>query len=560
MTSTNPKPAAGSARRKEARALLVRCGAFLPGAIVAAAILGGPAFAQQPSGYSGPLDMVAAYGADPTGARDSSPAFDAAIARGGYTVIPCGAYKLVHNLNQIIGSNIKLIGAGRGCVTINSASLSGDVIAIGDGTANPAAVELRGFTLIATATHTSGWAIRVRNGHQIDIHDVHIDYDGSHSFAGGISLEGGAQQYGYHLNKFEIGHTTGAGLSIGSGTTAPSDLFISEGIIAGAATGWQFLASGGVYAHDVDVIGSLGHGIVFNPTNGAHNAYVFLDHILSDTSQGDNWLFESTGTGQTINVSCTTCWGSTQSDGAHPGAGFDFNDPNSDALSFVGSIAKNNRYQGVVINAGTNISWTGGFQVCSNSQDGPGNYDGIYVAAGVSKVTIANGLSGSCNDGLPANQRYGINVAAGTGDYIKIGSGNQLQGNATGEILFAATGIHNVQPQFGTLVQVARTANYQLTVGDTGKWFNNRGAGGEVDFTLPAEAVNLSYCFANTNGSTMRIFGHDAQRIWLGGSPTTATTGNLSSTAAVATLCLNGSGLGSWYVTSTADNAQWTVN
>ena len=84
-----------------------------------------------PAGYIYEFNVVATYGADPTGATDSSGAFSSAIGGinastfGGRLVIPHGQY-LISNAITTITNNCDIWGAGKGVTQVNfAASVAG---------------------------------------------------------------------------------------------------------------------------------------------------------------------------------------------------------------------------------------------------------------------------------------------------------------------------------------------------------------------------------------------------------------------------------------------------
>jgi hypothetical protein len=58
-------------------------------------------------------------------------------------------------------------------------------------------------------------------------------------------------------------------------------------------------------------------------------------------------------------------------------------------------------------------------------------------------------------------------------------------------------------PHYGN--HFAKTANYTLVKGDSGKIFSNKGAGGAVTFTLPAAVVGRQYTFAKVAAQNLTI-------------------------------------------------------
>jgi hypothetical protein len=387
-------------------------------------------------GGLGTIVDIRQYGADATGTNSSTTAFNTAFGTAyAYTFVPCGTYLLSTNPNAITANGVKLIGAGRDCVTIKSPTTSGNVFAIGDGTALPNAVALSGFELMATATHTSGAAILVTHALDADIHDVEITYDGTHTFYNDYEVEGSTV---VHLHDFYFGRASNACILLGN-VTLTQDTFISQGMLDTCEYGWEPVNTSGIYMHDVDAINSSSSGMFVNPGNGDKVFATFLRAVLSDTSNAHNWLFQSSGTGFTANFNCTDCWGSS----SVTGTGVFLNDANSGAITFDGLIATNNYHQGVVISAaGGPVIIGAKSQICGNSQAGSASYDGIYVGSNINDVMLNGSIFGACNQ-IANNQRYGVNVGSGTGDYITIAN-DILTGNVTGPISFNATGAHNI--------------------------------------------------------------------------------------------------------------------
>lgn len=106
---------------------------------------------------------------------------------------------------------------------------------------------------------------------------------------------------------------------------------------------------------------------------------------------------------------------------------------------------------------------------------------------------------------------------------------------------------------------LAETSNYAVLASDNGRTFSNVGATGEVDFTLPAAANGLAYCFGVDAAQTFKIINHTGDKIYVGGTATAA-SGNVVASAIGATLCIRANTTGQWLTTSTADPAQWTKN
>lgn len=103
----------------------------------------------------------------------------------------------------------------------------------------------------------------------------------------------------------------------------------------------------------------------------------------------------------------------------------------------------------------------------------------------------------------------------------------------------------------------AKTSNYTVTAANSGTHFDNTGAAGEVDFTLPAAASGLNYCFSVYAAQTLKVIANTGDKIAVGAS-NSATTGNITNNAVYGSVCLEAHGTGQW-IASTATGA-WTVN
>lgn len=180
-----------------------------------------------------------------------------------------------------------------------------------------------------------------------------------------------------------------------------------------------------------------------------------------------------------------------------------------------------------------------------------------------------------------------LRTAQGTAKMVASGAvaaGVNVYGDAAGEVtatpntnlvglaLSAATGagsVLEVERLDGALrgqaVVEAHTAAYAATTADTGKTFTNKGAAGEVDFTLPVAAAGLKFRFSVLAAQIVHVLpGNGTDQI---GTPSTATvpaTGvpntaghGVSATAIGATLELECDEPGLWSVISSA--GAWTL-
>lgn len=78
----------------------------------------------------------------------------------------------------------------------------------------------------------------------------------------------------------------------------------------------------------------------------------------------------------------------------------------------------------------------------------------------------------------------------------------------------------------GNITQ-SKTANYTVVGTDNGATFDNTGATGEVDFTLPAEANNMNFTFCVVAAFTVKVIAPTGVKIAIGAS-NSAAAGNVS--------------------------------
>lgn len=101
------------------------------------------------------------------------------------------------------------------------------------------------------------------------------------------------------------------------------------------------------------------------------------------------------------------------------------------------------------------------------------------------------------------------------------------------------------------LITATKTTNYLVTTADNFKHFNNIGATGEVDFTLPAAAANLTYTFVVYAAQVLKVIA-DGSDLVKGGD--TFSAGNISSNQPYSSLTLEAHGAGIWITSSTVGN------
>lgn len=109
----------------------------------------------------------------------------------------------------------------------------------------------------------------------------------------------------------------------------------------------------------------------------------------------------------------------------------------------------------------------------------------------------------------------------------------------------------------GISTRASKTSNYPITAADTGTQFDNAGAGGEVDFTLPTASKGLHYGFIVAAAQTLKVIAGTGATIAIGAS-ISASAGNISANAKYAAVQLEAISATEWVATSGAAGT-WTV-
>jgi hypothetical protein len=129
--------------------------------------------------------------------------------------------------------------------------------------------------------------------------------------------------------------------------------------------------------------------------------------------------------------------------------------------------------------------------------------------------------------------------------------GNGTQGDTSGSLALQTI------PQEKEL-QVTKTSNYTIQASDSNTFFDNFGAGGEVDFTLPAYAAGLRYCFGVIAAQTVKVIAPTLNKIAIGAS-NSGFAGNISANAPYSVVCLHATTTGDQWAAKSATGT-WTVN
>jgi len=231
-----------------------------------------------------------------------------------------------------------------------------------------------------------------------------------------------------------------------------------------------------------------------------------------------------------------------------------------------------------------------------------GNSNAASTAAGASgNVTVGSGAGGTAS-GTTSNGGNSGSVtistgAAGTGTSANGAVGNIIfaPGGTTGAtltptLLALGSGTTNAFPGLkrnGTAVNfrladnsadapitastgtfsgaltgyeatTTKTSNYNVAVADVAQHFDNTGASGEVDFTLPAYAAGLRYCFTVTAAQTLKVIAPASNKIAIG-TTNSAAAGNITASATYSTACIYATAVSNQWVAESTTGS-WTVN
>jgi len=369
------------------------------------------------------------FGADPSGAADSTTAVNNALAATSNVQLPPGNFKISSLSLQTNGINFR--GSGPGATVLSPSTTTGDFITVGTAGTNINDVQIRNFSIVAATARSSGALIHIFNGHYIYVEKFVL----AGTYFDGIVLEGGAQQFEYHITDFDIQNPTDIGIIFGANGLLLQDVYVRDGNISGAHTaGLDFVEMSGGVVENVDII-LAGTGVNFFPGTGGTVSFMKFINVQADTSTGAGWNFISNG-GSILNTQMIACWGSSSGT-----AGVNLNTVNLNGLNIIGGDYINNQGSGILLTALGSGVLIEGATVAYNSQSASAGGPAIGVAAGVSNFSIIGNQLGAygTNIGGTNKQSYGVSVIPG-GSTQYIISLNRADGNVTGTILDGGTG------------------------------------------------------------------------------------------------------------------------
>lgn len=359
-------------------------------------------------------------------------AINSVNAIGGGTVrVVAGNYCLNKGLTYH-GNNVTVEGEGPRATRFTTNFASGDIIRVGNGTANPDNVTLTGFAISSTIPRVSGSAIVLQNTFNCKVKNFRLDAN----MSDGVFVEGGPNQFQNYISDFVI-DSGFSGILLGN-TGLVQGIYITGGLIANC-TGPGILARNvsGWYIDHLDIIRCFDSITTF-PSAGQQTNAAFLSSITADTSTEYGFKFLTNG-GFCGDLNLVNCWAATcGEDGVFINEG----PGNVSGILFSGCRFINNGKHGSNVVTGDHITFVNCHSF-SNSTDALNGSDGFCFGAGMGNFSVIGGSS--CNNaGLfpGGNQRSGVSIAPGCDNFSIIGV--DVQNNATAGILDNSTGPNKV--------------------------------------------------------------------------------------------------------------------
>lgn len=359
---------------------------------------------------------IADYGADPTGATDSTSAIQSALnanTSSGTVYFPAGTYSV--NATLTISHPGIYIGAGPQATAISTASASNDVVVV-----NASGVTIENMEFTSSVTRTANWYVVLNPGFGYFFLDNFIMV----GHVGGILVQNcltGSINNAYMVaaanansNHIDLtGTTTDFWVNrITADTTGASQ--IGAGI---AITG----NNGGCFISNCDIL-HAGNGLILNNNVASSNLLAtFVMNCYFDTCNTGCALQTTASGALLVNARFTNCWFSSNN---VDGVVITTTAGSVKGIQFCNCEMSGNTSRGLLINT------TSASDIRLDACGIGGNLsDGFF--SNISNYSITNSRIGSY--GLfSGNGGWGINgVASQSGVVI---TGNDLRGNTSGEI------------------------------------------------------------------------------------------------------------------------------
>ena len=364
---------------------------------------------------------VTTYGADPTGATDSTAAVAAAVtaigASGGILFFPTGIYKL-GTINIANGMSIR--GAGTLGTTIRAKDATGNVFNV-----TAERVEISDMAFDAAVTRTAGAYVHFNTGaNRSSIRNFYMS-----GYYTGVQITAAATVRARDAT-FVNGATTAgsAGILVDGGNDHYIDSITMDAPNGSQPkAGIQITQSGATQISNVDIVHHT-ECLLINPGNGQDVSATYVTNSFFDTAVR-GIMIDPQGTGIVREFRAMGCWTSTMSQ-----QGVLVNNAGTGArtgISFVDHHSFANAVNGLHVEKGNDVRVLGGIFAHNTG-------DGIVFAANVNEFSVIGARCGPAA-GFNANSGWGINVIAGTSNNYQI-INNDVRGNTTGSISDAGTG------------------------------------------------------------------------------------------------------------------------
>lgn len=354
--------------------------------------------------------FVTDFGADKTGATDSSQAFQDAVnflgSNGGRIIVPRGAYKISNPVIFDSGS-ILIEGDGRDATFINM-----DLNSYAFYVKTAALCGFKDVGFFGSNTQTAGGAILIKSpmGCYID----HCFFD---RLFNGVYIDAPNTVYNWITDcMFMDCDNIAITLQLVGGLTWISNVECYR-CLSGIkiVNAWDL-----VYITDVEIFGSVGVGLDVNPTSSGM-CDIFMVNSLVDTSGDVGIIFDGSNCLALTRIFLSNCWASGS-------AKFGIYIKGVRGAIFNSCYMLANKWDGVFIDTNCSFIDFNNCYICGNSYDDTNHYSGITIADNAQFIHVLGGGIGSSFftmitapqhstdpsgfNAMPNYQKYGVNIAS----------------------------------------------------------------------------------------------------------------------------------------------------
>lgn len=388
------------------------------------------------------------------GSTDIGPAITSAVASlgqgGGTVIVPrrddcytlAAPLTLKKNNTNIKGDAIR----GASCIKSN---FQGTVLSIGDPASFSENIRVEDITLRSAIARTSGAMVRIINTYNPWV--VRITCDLQPYIC--VDYYVGAGGFMAHIDDLFVPAAGYVGVRVGYGETGPAP---AGTIYIARPTIFHQSRAGVELNHTVGtfILGGVaaesGNGLLLAPQDGQVVTANTITDFFADTSINDGVALSPGGTGVISDTTFNALWSGTNGYRSEvpayttAGAGVSLNGTcdNIKSIRFNAPTLVNNGGEGFKHLGGCFVDLIGP-EISFNSQYSGGGalkYDGMYVAAGVSRWTITGGRIGLGTRFTSQSQRYGLYVAPGISNQYYV-TGVDFAGNTAGSTFDGGTGV-----------------------------------------------------------------------------------------------------------------------